>query len=77
MQDVIITSGGKNIAPHPIEQRIKTLLPDFIRYIHSSNTVTMLRLDVLCRTKLFFDRTGFPVVPAVWSFWLSSGRYGH
>jgi long-subunit acyl-CoA synthetase (AMP-forming) len=33
MQDVIITSGGKNIAPHPIEQRIKTLLPDFIRYI--------------------------------------------
>jgi hypothetical protein len=39
MQDVIITSGGKNIAPHPIEQRIKTLLPDFIRYILTSTAL--------------------------------------
>ena len=30
VQDVIITSGGKNIAPYPIEDRIKSELPDFV-----------------------------------------------
>ena len=30
IKDVIITSGGKNIAPYPIEDRIKSELADFV-----------------------------------------------
>jgi len=30
IKDIIITSGGKNIAPYPIENKLKALLPDLV-----------------------------------------------